>query len=126
MINTDKLDSQTLVDLALGRTTGSLVVLVQPDVPRVKLNIIPGAAQPGRSNRIVNIEKLDEIARQEVSSRVEQLRTELTKMAGQPPQWLDIGKLFVTQLDGLALAQLCDSPLVKRIYLNTTRQLESN
>ena len=111
-MNIDKLDHQRLVDLALGRTTGSLVVLVKADIPRVKLDVT-SAIQLGRPNRSVTIGKLDENARQEVRSHIEQLRTILTKLSGKPPQWLDIGKFFVTELNGPALAQLSESALVK-------------
>ena len=125
MTDVSKLSDQTLIDLALGLAEGEVSVLVEPALKRAQIKL-DRATEPGTltgRRRVTSIDRVEGDDK-EVAERIEALRGRLRLLADTNPVWLDIGKVFVVKLNGSALADLSDSALVRRIYLNRERKIE--
>ncbi len=110
----DKITDEHLLRLASGEGPDATTVIVEVDVPRVRMNVDEG----GGIGRRFAIQPESDDDRAQADAAVSQVRTLLEGIADEPPVWLGASSAFVATLLPRHLLALAGSPFVRAIRPN--------
>jgi hypothetical protein len=113
-----KIPDAELLSFARRESSATLDVLVELDVPSLKVEMIPQRSSGFRSFRPAGIVTQEPCAESELERKMSQTRALLEAITGADPTWLRSARAFVIHATGQQLQRIAASPLTRAIHPN--------
>lgn len=116
----NKLIDPGLLDAITHRPTEPVMVLVEPETPKVKVRVQP---HPTNARLTLNIKEPSAKDRKKTAQVLDAAKSLIQSLSGKEPSYIKGANVFVATLPAGKLSDLCGSEVIRAIHPNRQHRL---